>query len=419
MTGTTTRGGPRSAPPPESVRFFLLLGCLSAVGPAAMDLYLSSLPTVARELDVTTSAAQLTISLYLVGMALGQFVFGQLADVVGRRLPLLGGLVLFVLASLLCAVSPSLPVLCAGRLLQGAAGACGMAIGRTVVRDLFGLRDSARYYSRLTLIYGVAPIVAPTIGATILRVASWHGIFVVQACFGILLVIGAFVWFPETLPKEARRSGTLADTMQTFGALLRHRRFVGCTATLGLTMGALIVFVSSATFVIEDGYGASPQLFGILYGINAAAMVTSNQINAHLLHRFAPTRLAGFGLCMMVTGAAGVLVVELAGFGLIALEASWACMLGSWGFVQGNTIAIGLSEHGHVAGSGSALMGVFQYTMGAVAAPLAGLGGGDSAVVPAIVALSCAGAAAVVSFSLVLRRPPPQAPIVEEPLELL
>jgi DHA1 family bicyclomycin/chloramphenicol resistance-like MFS transporter len=388
---------------PNSIRFFLLLGCLSAAGPLAMDMYIPALPSVASDLDASTSATQLTIALYLVGVALGQVIFGQLSDVWGRRRPLLAGLLLFLLASGFCATTSSIVALSVGRFMQGVGGATGVVIGRTVVRDLYGVRASARYYSRLTLIYGVAPIVAPSIGAQILHLTSWHGIFLVIAGFGTMLFTGAVLWFPETLPSGQRRSGSLIATGRTFSVLLRNRRFLGCTLTLGFTTGALIAYVATATFVIQDGYGASPQLFGILFGVNAFAMVAGNQVNAHLLHRFSPSTLTATGLCMLVLGAVGLFTVAIGGLGLAALEGCLICVLGSWGFIQSNVLAVGLADQAEVAGAGSALLGLAQYATGALIAPLGGLGGSRSPIPFAVVTLTCGLVAAAAAYLLVLR----------------
>jgi MFS transporter, DHA1 family, multidrug resistance protein len=385
----------------HNVRFFILLGLLAAGGPAAMDMYIPALPTVATDLGASTSAAQLTVGLYLVGLAAGQLVFGQWSDVAGRRRPLLIGLGMFVVASAVCGTCSSLPALCGGRFLQGASGAAGMVIGRAVVRDLFGLTASARYYSRLTIIYGTAPLVAPLIGAQILRFTSWHGIFLAISAFGAVLFVAAALLFPETHPAASRTAGDARTTGETFLRLLRHRRFLGCTVTIGLTMAALVAYVATATFVVQDGYGGSPQLFAGLFGLNALLMIVGNQVNAHLLPRYGPRRLIGFGLSLLLVAAIGLVVVGLGDLDLVALEACFAGMFASWGFVQGNVLALALSDHPDIAGAGSALIGLAQYAVAGLAAPLAGLGTTTSVLPLAIVTLTCAVAAGTASFVLI------------------
>jgi DHA1 family bicyclomycin/chloramphenicol resistance-like MFS transporter len=408
-----------SQPAPDSVRLFVLLGVLAGAGPAALDMYVPALPRVASDLQVSTSAAQLTIAFYLAGLALGQLLFGQLSDVFGRRRPVLVGLLLFTVASALCFATSSLAALCAARLVQGAAGASGMAIGRSVVRDLYGTRASARYYSRLTIVYGVAPIVAPIVGSQVLRFTSWHGIFAVICGLGLLILIAVALWFPETLPRELRRPGTIAATRATFGTLRRDRRFLGCTLTLGMAMGALVAYVATATFVIQDGYGASTQMFAALFGANAFVMVAGNQLNAHLLRRFTPSALAVVGLGLLLLGSAGAIVVAVGGLSLAVLEICLACMLGSYGFVQGNVLAIGLAEHAKAAGAASALFGLIQYATGAVIAPLAGLGARGSVAPLAAVSFTCALIAAASAYFLVLRGRPVTAVMATPPVELV
>ncbi|MDO8213176.1 multidrug effflux MFS transporter [Conexibacter sp. CPCC 206217] len=373
--------------PTAGVGFFVLLGALSAAAPAAMDMYTPALPQVADDLGTSTSSAQLTIALFLVGLALGQLVFGELSDVFGRRRPLLVGLALFTVSSILCASATTLPLLCLGRILQGAAGASGIVIARSIVRDLYGLEDSARYYSRLTLIYGVAPMVAPLIGSAVAGATSWHGVFVANAIFGVLLVSAVALKLPETLAPELRRSGSPAAARAAYATLLRDRVYVGCIVTTGLMATVLTAYVSMTPFLVTDRYGGSPQLFAILFGVNGLVMVASSQINAHLLHRVGLATLTRVGLALLLAGCAGLAAVAVGGLGLIALEASLMLLVASWGFSQGNLVAIGLANHTRIAGAGSALMGLTQFALAAAIAPLAGIGGSSSVAPMATIAV--------------------------------
>ncbi len=394
----------RSWPETSSKRFFLLLGLLAAMGPAGMDIYNPALPTMAFDLGVSMSASQLTVSLYLAGLATGQLLFGYLSDVYGRRLPLLVGLVLFVAASVLCALAPSLATLVVCRLVQGAAAASGIVIGRSVVRDLFDLEQSARYYSRLVVIYGVAPIVAPLIGAQVLTFASWEATFLVVGGGGALLLVAAALWFPETLLAGRRRSGSFSTTWSTFGTLLRHRKFLGCLLTITLMTGVVLVYVASAAFVMQDGYGASPQLFAVLFGLNALAMVAGNQANSHLVHHYSPHTLIATGLILFVGGSIALMVVAAGDLGLLALEVCLSGILGSWGLIQGNVLAISLADHPpQVAGAGSALIGFATFGFGALLAPLSGLGEQGSAISFAAISLCLAIVGSTTAYLMVLR----------------
>ena len=223
-----------------------MLGGAAVAGPAAMDSYLPGLPALADEFGVSASAAQVTITTFLIGLALGQFVAGPLSDVHGRRRPLIGGMALFTLASLLCSMTPNLYAIGAARLLQGLAAASGMAIGRAVVRDMYSGAAAARYLSRLILVIGLGPILAPLIGAQILRFTSWRGIFVAVALFGLALTFMVARFLPETLPRERRRPAGLGLTVRTFGTLIVERRFLGLALVCGIGAGAMFAYIPPA-----------------------------------------------------------------------------------------------------------------------------------------------------------------------------
>jgi DHA1 family bicyclomycin/chloramphenicol resistance-like MFS transporter len=203
-----------------------------------------------------------------------------------------------------------------------------------------------------------------------------------------------------------------------FGTPVRDRRFLGCTLTLGMAMGALIAYVGTATFVIQGGYGASTQTFAVLFGANALVMVAGNQLNAHLLRRFAPSALAIVGLGLLLLGSGGLIVVAVCGVSLAALEICLACTLGSYGFVQGNVLAIGLADHTKSAGAASALIGLIQYATGALIAPVAGLGVRGSVAPLAGVSFACALIAAASAYFLVLRGQPVVAVVAPTPVEV-
>jgi DHA1 family bicyclomycin/chloramphenicol resistance-like MFS transporter len=375
----------------RGVRLFVVLGSVTVLGPASMDIYLPGLPALARDLGASPSRAQLTVTTFLIGMALGQLSAGPLSDVYGRRQPLVAGMALFSIASLACAAAPNIYVLGATRLVQGVAGASGLAIGRAVVRDLYAGRAAARYLSRLMLITGLGPIVAPVAGGQILRFTDWRGVFVAIALLGIVLVMTTTRWLPETLPRDRRRLAGLAETGRAFRSLLTDRGFVGVALIIGFGGGAAIGYLAGSSFVLEDIYGASPQLYSVLFGMNAVFLVLGAQVNAHLLRRHSPRRLLGVGLAMMVAaGVALLAVVPFRSAGLLSVVPPLTLLMFSWSFVQSNAIAIGLTNYPQIAGSASALLGVSQFSFGAVMAPLVGIAGENTAVPMAIVILACA-----------------------------
>jgi len=386
-----------------------VLGSVSAIGPAAMDAYLPGLPELARDFGVSPSAAQVTVTTYLLGLALGQLLSGPLSDVHGRRRPLVAGMAVFTVTTLACSLAPSLYVLAGMRLVQGTAAAVGVAVGRAIVRDLYAGAAGARYLSRLMMVIGLAPILAPIVGGQLLRFTSWRGVFVALAVLGLALTaIGARL-LPETLPRERRRAAGLGITLRTFAQLLADPRFVGFVLIVGLGGGAMIGYVAGSSFVLQDVYGASPQLYGVLFGLNAVFLVAGAQVNAHLLATRSPRSLLRVGLVMLVVaGVALVVIVSLPKAGLATVMAPLMLQMASWSFVQANALALALTDHPEVAGTAAALLGVSQYAFGAFTAPLVGLGGSDTALPMALVIAACAVGAAVAFESLASRSPVPQ-----------
>ena len=386
-----------------------MLGSVSAIGPAAMDAYLPGLPELARDFGVSPSAAQVTVTTYLLGLALGQLLSGPLSDVHGRRRPLVAGMAVFTVTTLACSLAPSLYVLAGMRLVQGTAAAVGVAVGRAIVRDLYAGAAGARYLSRLMMVIGLAPILAPIVGGQLLRFTSWRGVFVALAVLGLALTaIGARL-LPETLPRERRRAAGLGITLRTFAQLLADRRFVGFVLIVGLGGGAMIGYVAGSSFVLQDVYGASPQLYGVLFGLNAVFLVAGAQVNAHLLATRSPRSLLRVGLVMLVVaGVALVVIVSLPKAGLATVMAPLMLQMASWSFVQANALALALTDHPAVAGTAAALLGVSQYAFGAFTAPLVGLGGSGTALPMALVIAACAVGAAVAFEGLASRSPVPQ-----------
>ena len=391
-----------------------MLGSVSAIGPAAMDAYLPGLPELARDFGASPSAAQVTVTTYLLGLALGQLLSGPLSDVRGRRRPLVAGMAVFTLTTLACSVAPSLEALAGMRLVQGTSAAVGVAVGRAIVRDLYAGAAGARYLSRLMIVIGLAPILAPIVGGQLLRFTSWRGVFVALSLLGLALTgIGALL-LPETLPRERRRAAGLGLTLRTFARLLRDRRFVGFVLILGLGGGAMIGYVAGSSFVLQEVYGASPQLFGVLFGLNAVFLVAGAQVNASLLTTRSPRSLLRVGLVMLVVaGVALVVVVSLPTAGLASVVAPLMLQMASWSFVQANALALALTDHPEVAGTAAALLGVSQYAFGAFTAPLVGLGGSNTALPMALVIAGCAVGAALAFEGLASRSRDDSAQVAE------
>ncbi|MEU9706400.1 multidrug effflux MFS transporter, partial [Streptomyces sp. NPDC047981] len=379
-----TAAGPAAATRRASLLVTLVLGGLTALPPLSMDMYLPALPEVTEMLRSPAATVQLTLTACLAGMALGQLVVGPMSDKWGRRRPLLIGMLVYVAATAVCAFAPTVELLIAFRLLQGLAGAAGIVIARAVVRDLYDGVAMARFFSTLMLISGVAPIIAPLIGGQILRITDWRGVFHVLAVIGVLLTLVVWKWLAETLPPERRHEGGVGQALRTMRGLLADRVFTGYTLAGGLGFAALFAYISASPFVVQEIYGASPQTFSLLFGLNSIGLVALGQINGKLLvGRVSLDKVLAWGLGVIVLAAAALLVMTSGVFGkpsLAAVAAGLFVLMSAMGLVLPNTNAQALMRTPHAAGSASALLGTSSFLIGAVASPLVGIAGEATAV---------------------------------------
>ncbi|QIB49139.1 multidrug effflux MFS transporter [Streptomyces aureoverticillatus] len=376
----------------------LILGGLTAMPPLSMDMYLPALPEVTNALHAPAATIQLTLTACLMGMALGQLVVGPMSDKWGRRRPLLVGLLVYVLATAICALAPTAELLIAFRLLQGLAGAAAIVIARAVVRDLYDGVEMAKFFSTLMLISGVAPIVAPLIGGQVLRLTDWRGIFVVLTVIGVALTLLVWRRLPETLAPADRHDGGTVEALRTMRGLLADRVFTGYMVAGGFAFAALFAYISASPFVIQEIYGASPQTFSLLFGVNSVGLIIVGQINGKLLvGRVSLDKALGFGLAVITLAAAALLLMTSGVFGddigLVPIAVGLFVLMSAMGLAMPNTNALALMRTRHAAGSASALLGTSSFLIGAIASPLVGIAGEHTAVPMAVVQLVCALAA--------------------------
>ncbi|MFI8187786.1 multidrug effflux MFS transporter [Streptomyces sp. NPDC085946] len=387
-------GPPTRTPHRTGLLVTFLLGGLTATPPLAMDMYLPALPEVTRALGAPAATVQLTLTACLAGMALGQLVVGPMSDRWGRRRPLLAGLAVYVVATVLCALAPTVGLLVAFRLAQGLAGAAGIVIARAIVRDLYDGVAMARFFSTLMLISGVAPVVAPLIGGQILRVTDWRGVFVVLTVVGALLT--ALVWarLPETLPAAERHGGGVGEALRSMRGLLADRVFTGYLLAGGFAFAALFAYIAASPFVIQEIHGASPQTFSLLFGLNSVGLVVVGQINGKVLvGRVRLDRVLAAGLLVVVAAATALLLMSLGVFGEVGLgpvAAALFVLMSAMGVTLPNTQTLALMRVRQAAGSASALLGTSSFLIGAVASPLVGIAGEDTALPMAVVQLASA-----------------------------
>ncbi len=381
MTTTQDRSTavPTEAPPPRRALLVLVLGAFVAVGAFTIDMYLPALPAIATDLRTSSPMVQLTLTGTLVGLALGQLVIGPLSDAFGRRRPLLAGTALHVVASLLVLVAPTVEVLGVLRVLQGVGSAAGGVVAMAIVRDLYEGRAAATTLSRLFLVMGAAPVLAPTLGGELLRITSWRGVFAVLALYGLLLFVVGALTVPETLPPGRRVTGGIAGTLRTYRGLLRDRVYVGLVLVAGLTMAGLFSYVSGSSFVYQRQFGLDEQQFGMLFGAGAFFLIGATQLNPVLLRRWSPAQV--LSVAMLAGTLAGLVLLGLAagGWGGLAgvVVPLWA-VLAAVGLSLPNAPALALAAHGETAGSAAALLGAVQFGIGAVVSPLVGVLGNDA-----------------------------------------
>ncbi len=347
------------------------MGALTAIGPLSIDMYLPAFPAIAQSLSASHGEVERTLAAYLIGMALAQIVYGPLADRYGRKLPLCGALVLYVIASIGAALAPDVQSLTVWRVLQAMGGAAGIVIPRAVIRDHLDVQDSARALSSLMLIMGIAPILAPLVGAQLLGVTGWRGIFWLMGLLGLVLLGFVIRGMRESLPAERvilLRAGTIA---RNYAELITHRRFVAFALTGGLGSAGMFAYIVASPRVFIDHYGVPPDYYGLLFGLNAAGLILGSQISARLLRRHAADRVLRRALPVLAAFPLIALALALAGW--ITLPLLMACIVGymtTQGFVNPNSAALALSDQGRRLGAASALMGTLQLGAGALSGML-------------------------------------------------
>src|SRR3954449_5670249 len=378
---TSVRPSPSSLPAvtAPTLRLVLLLGVLVALGPFTIDMYLPALPVIAPDLGSTAAAVQLTLTGTLAGVAVGQLVIGPLSDALGRRRPLVAGVAVHVVASLLCVLAPSVAVLGVLRAFQGFGAAAASVVGMAVVRDLFSGRAAATLFSRLMLVIGASPVLAPTVGGEVLRWSTWRAVFAVLALLGTGVLAMAARSLPETLPSHRRGDAGGARAVRTYAALLGDRAFTGLALVGGLVMASLFGYVSGSTFVFQNQYGLSQQGFALVFGSGAVALIGATQLTAPLLRRWTTRQILVAGLALGTASGAVLVAVTAVGLGglPVLLVLLWLVLAGQ-GLTFPTIPALAMSRYESTAGSAAALLGAAQCGVAALAAPVVGLLGTDA-----------------------------------------
>jgi DHA1 family bicyclomycin/chloramphenicol resistance-like MFS transporter len=344
--------------------WLLFVGLVTALGPISTDMYLPGFPAIAAEFGVSRSLVQYTVTAFLVGVVIGQVIHGPLSDRVGRKIPLCIGMVLYIVASIGCALATEIGILIAWRFLQGVGGCAGIVIGRAMVRDRYGAAGSAKAFSLMVTIVAVAPMIAPLIGGWLTGL-GWRTIFAVLVMFAVFLLVGISSSIDETLPLNRRIPKNSTDVLEQYKTLLCSAQLVSYAVVSGLMQSALLAYVVSAPFVLMEVYGIGPEYFGIVFFTNTAGLIVAARINAAIVEKFNPDRILGIAL-LWPAGLSIILIVSIIvrGASLYAVLVVLFGFLVGHGFVSPNASALGLAKHGKWAGTASAVMGVIQNLLG-------------------------------------------------------
>lgn len=352
--------------------FIILMGAMTAFGAMSIDLYLPALPSMAKALQTDAGAAQQTVSTFLAGLAIGQIVYGPLSDRIGRRPPLFAGMALYITASIGCALADSIGTLAALRFVQGLGACAAMVIARAVVRDRFDHADTARVFSWITLVFGVAPVLAPLIGSLLLTMSGWRAIFWSLGLFGLMVAAASVLWLPETRGAAARLRAAENHPVAVYRALLSNRRLLGFMLTAAFASASLFAYVSASPALFISDFGFSPFAFSLIFGSNALALVAGAQLNRVFLRRLMPDEIAGRALIASL--AVGV---AFAGAAVTGQAGPWVTygalflMLGLFGLTSANLQAGALNVDPDHAGSIAALLGLSGFGIGALVASAA------------------------------------------------
>ena len=367
----------------------------------SVDMYLPALPALGAEFGASPGHVQLSVASFFLGLAVGQSFYGPLSDRFGRTRPLYAGLILFIIASIGCALAPSMNFLIVVRFFQALGACAGPVIGRAVVRDLFDARESVQVFSLLVLVMGVSPVLAPLAGGQILRWFPWRTIFWVIAVFAIVGLAGGILRLKETHRGE-RKPLVLANVLQTYGELLRDRAFLGYVMTGGMAMAGMFAYIVGSPYVFMEHFQVTTGHFGFFFGANAAGLVLGAQLNARLVRRFSSDAIISKVLAIQVLS--GIVLFAGAWSGLLELYGIAILLfvyVSSVGLLFPNTTAMAMAPHGTRAGSASALIGMLQFGLAAVSATVIGAANSGAAIPVATVIGICAVSAALLYWAMV------------------
>ncbi|MFP7762327.1 multidrug effflux MFS transporter [Marisediminicola sp. LYQ134] len=382
--------------------YIVVLGALVALGPFTIDLYLPAFPVLETDLGVSQAAVQLTLTATTVGFGLGQLIVGPWSDRVGRRIPLVIATVVHVGASIGVALAPDIVWVGVFRVLQGIGAAGGAVVAMATVRDLFGGQPLVRMLSRLALVTGAAPILAPLIGSQLLLVLDWRGVFYFLAAYGVIIVLAAVFFIVETLPPEKRRQQGHSTARDRYRAIFTDRIFVGVALIGGMSFAGLFAYLSSSPFLFQDVYGLDAQQYGVLFAVNSLGIVIGTQTAARLARRYGPQYILGASTAVMLLSAIAIVALDAAGAGLVGILVPLFFFITAVGFGFPMVQVLALAGHGDEAGTAASVLGALNFGLAGVISPIVGLFGITDAI-PMGAVMACTSAVAVASLWLIVK----------------
>ncbi|MET4633859.1 DHA1 family bicyclomycin/chloramphenicol resistance-like MFS transporter [Kaistia defluvii] len=379
------------------LRYAVVLGLLSAIGPFAIDMYLPALPAIGQDLGASTSAVQMSLMAFFISVGLGQLIYGPVADMVGRKPPLYFGLVLFALASIGCALAPNVEMLILFRFIQGLGACAGMVVPRAIVRDLHTGNEAAKLMSMLMLVFSISPILAPLAGSAVTAFASWRAIFWIVMVAAILGLVLLALALDETRPAEDRVESGVGSAIAGYWQLLRDRHFLGLVFIGAFGISSFFAYLANSSFVLIDHYGLTPTQYSLAFSVNAVSFFGFSQLNGKLGAMFGLAKVMSIAVTGFAASVVLLFLLVLAGVdGLAVIIGMLFIGNGFLGLVIPTSAVLALDEHGEIAGTASALMGTLQMVTGAVVMAVVGLFL-DGTALPMIAGIAACG---VIAFTL-------------------
>lgn len=372
----------------KRVHFILLMGALTSLIPFTIDMYLPAFPILADVYETNATSVQLSLTACLLGLALGQLIAGALSDMQGRRKPLLISLVAYTIASIACIFAPNIYIFILLRFVQGFAASGGLVISRAIVRDVSSGAELTRLFALLMVVNNLVPLLAPSVGSGVLLFADWRGIFLALTVLGIILLLISAFRLKESLPPEKRVPSNLKSTFSNFAGILKNRQFTGYALAQGFLIGGVFAYVSGTPFIYQNIYGASPQAFSLLFGMNGIGLIIGSYAVGRFSHVWSEKRFLETALYGATAAGAVLLTVVLLEGPLWAVVIPIFFFVMSIGVVGTAAFTLAMESQGHVAGSASALLGLLPFILGAATAPLVGIAGENTAVPMGLVIFS-------------------------------